>query len=86
MGAPLDKLQYSLKIRNASSSIITIFKGQNFVSYFGSVIWNSVPVELREINSFQVFRSEVNAWRPRNCPRRLCKNYIENLVFVNIAS
>ena len=39
-------------------SINTVFKGQNSISYFGSVIWNSIPAELRRINSFQVFRSE----------------------------
>ena len=59
-------------------SINTVFKGQNSISYFGSVIWNSIPAELRGINSFQVFKSEIKAWRPTNCPCRLCKNYIEN--------
>ena len=68
------------------SSIDTVFKGQNSVSYFRSIIWNSIPVELREINPFQVFKSEMKPWRPTNCPCRLCKKYIENLGFVNIAS
>ena len=68
-------------------SINTVFKGQNTISYLGSVIWNSIPVELREINSFQFFKSEIKALQPTNCPSRLCKNYIEkNLGFVNIAS
>ena len=40
-------------------SINTVFKGQNSISYFGSVIWNSIPAELRRINSFQVFKSEI---------------------------
>ena len=43
-------------------SINTVFKGQNSISYFRSIIWNSIPVELREINSFQVFKSEIKAW------------------------
>ena len=43
-------------------SINTVFKGQNSISYFGSIIWNSIPVELREINLFQVFKSEVKPW------------------------
>ena len=67
-------------------SINTIFKGQNSISFFGSVIWNSIPAELWEINCFQVFISEIKAWRPTNCLCRLCKNYTENLGFVNIAS
>ena len=64
----------------------TVSKGQKSISYFGSVIWNSISAELMEINSFQVFKSEINAWQPTNRPYRLCKNYIENLGFVNIAS
>ena len=74
------------KSRLTVSSINTVFKGQNSMSYFGSVIWNSIPAELRETNSFQVFKSEIKALRPTICPCRLCKNYIENLSFVNIAS
>ena len=42
-------------------SINTVLKGQNSISYFGSVIWKSIPAELREINSFQVFKSEIKA-------------------------
>ena len=68
------------------TSINTVFKGQNSVNYFGSVIWNSIPAELRGINSFQVFKSEIKAWRPTKCHCRICKNYIGNLGFVNIAS
>ena len=57
-------------------SISTVFKGQNYISYFESVIWNSIPGKLREINSFQVFKSEIKAWRPPKFFCRLCKNCI----------
>ena len=79
---------YNLRSRSELTvpSINTVFKGQNSISYFGSVIWNSIPAELRQINSFQVFISEIKAWRPTNYPCRLCKNYIEHLGFANIAS
>ena len=79
---------YNLRSRSELTvpSINTVFKGQNSISYFGSLIWNSIPAKLKEINYFQVFKSEIKAWRPTNCPCRLCKNYVENLGFVNIAS
>ena len=67
-------------------SVSTVIKGQNSISYFGSVIGSSISVELRGINSFQVFKSEIKAWRPTNCLCRLCTNYTENLGFVNISS
>ena len=34
------------------SNINTVFKGQNSISYFGSVIWNSIPFELRKTSSY----------------------------------
>ena len=79
---------YNLRSRSelAVPSITTAFKGKNSISYFGSVIWNTIPAELRQINPFQVFKSEIKAWQPTNCPCRLCKNYTENLCFVNIVS
>ena len=40
-------------------NVNTVFKGQNPISYFGSVIWNSVPFELRKASSYQIFRSEI---------------------------
>ena len=43
-------------------SIKSVFKGQNFIGYFASVIWNSIPAELREIKYFQVFKSEIKTW------------------------
>ena len=42
---------YSLRSKSELTvpSINTAFKGQNSISYFGSVILNSIPVKLREI-------------------------------------
>ena len=67
-------------------NVNTVFKGQNSIRYFGSVIWNSIPFELRKASSYQIFRSEIKRWRPTNCPFRLCKNYIGDLGFTNMCS
>ena len=79
---------YSLRSKSELTvpSINTAFKGQNSISYFGSVVWNSISAELREINFFQVFKSEIKLLQQTNCPCRLSKNYIENLGFVSIPS
>ena len=54
---------YSLRSRSKLTvlRITTVFKGQNSISCFGLVIWNSILAELREIKSFQVFKSEAKA-------------------------
>ena len=79
---------YSLRSKSELTvpSINTAFKGQNSISYFGSVVWNSISAELREINFFQVFKSEIKPLQQTNCPCRLSKNYIEHLGFVSIPS
>ena len=38
------------------ANVSTAVKGQNSVSYFGSVIWNSIPINLRKASSYQIFR------------------------------
>ena len=40
-------------------NVNSVFKGQNYISYFRSVIWNSIPFELRKTSSYQVFRSKI---------------------------
>ena len=76
------RLESELLLSNANSA----FKGQNSISYFGSVIWNSIPFKLRKAGSYQIFRSEIKRWRPTNCPCRLCKNYIGNFLVGQIYS
>ena len=41
------------------SNFNTVFKGQNSISYFGSVMRNSLPAELRKTSSYQIFKSEI---------------------------
>ena len=54
----------------------TVFKGQNYIRYFESVIWKSIPFELRKASPCQIFRLEIKRWWQTNYPCRLCKNYI----------
>ena len=35
-------------------NVNSAFKGQNAISYFGSVKWNSIPFELRKASSYQI--------------------------------
>ena len=81
---------HNYKLRSESELLMpnvnSVFKGQKPISYFRSVIWNSILFELRKACSSQIFRSEIKRWRPTNCPSRLCKSYIGNLGCINISS
>ena len=64
-------------------SISTVSMGENSLRYFGSIIWNSLPLEIRNIQSLPAFKSSIKNWKP-NCLCRLCKVYVSGIGFVSI--
>ena len=54
----------------------------NSLSYFAPKVWNMIPLKIKNINSFQKFKTEVRKWAPENCSCYLCRSYIQNLGFV----
>ena len=42
--------------------ISTVFYGANSIRYFGSVIWNSLPNDLRNICDFDLFKTTMRIW------------------------
>ena len=38
--------------------------GANSIGYFGSVIWNSLPNDLRNICDFDLFKMTIHRWKP----------------------
>ena len=58
--------------------------GLNSRSYFASKVWDMIPLEIKNINSFQKFRTEIRKWAPENCSCYLCRPYLQNLGFVEL--
>ena len=54
-------------------SVNSILKGKNSLRYFGSVIWNSLPIEIREDHSISSFVTKIKQWKPIACPCTICK-------------
>ena len=73
-------VRHNCNHRSESDPLVPNFNtGQNSISYFGSVIRNSLPPELRKASSYQLFKSEIKKCRSINDLCRLCKNYLENV-------
>ena len=51
-------------------SMSSILKRKSSIRYFGSVIWNSLPIEIREDHSISSFVTKVKQWKPFACPSR----------------
>ena len=45
--------------------IMTVNKGQNSLKYDGSVMWNSVPIEIRNSSSLGLFKQNRKRWKPK---------------------
>ena len=49
-------------------SVNSVLKVKNSVRYFGSVVWNSLPIEIREDYSILSFVTKIKQWKPIACP------------------
>ena len=45
-------------------SVNSVLKGKILLSYFGSVIWNSLPIEIKEDRSNLPFEIKIKQWKP----------------------
>ena len=63
--------------------INTVYKGEDSIRYLGPKIWNLIPTNLKHIKSLAKFKEEIRKWIPKDCPCRLCKEYIQGLGYIN---
>ena len=73
-------------LRSQSNFVIpevkTVYKGSNSLRYFGPIIWNLIPKEIKYSDSLDSFIPKIRQWNPNSCPCRLYKHYIFNIGFV----
>ena len=60
----------------------TVYKGSNPIQYFGPIIWNLIPKEMKNCDTLASFISKIRQWRRDACPSRICKNFIPNVGFI----
>ena len=51
-------------------------------SHLGPKLQKLVPNEYKTIESLADFKAKIKPWVPENCPCRLCKTYIHQIVFI----
>ena len=54
--------------------------GSETISSLGPKIWDILPTELKRIVLPTLFKKKIREWAPNNCPCRLCKTYVQNIV------
>ena len=45
-------------------------------------MWNIFPDRLKNANSIEAFKMQIKKWRPEYCPCWFCKDYVQNVDFV----
>jgi len=64
-------------------SVRNVYSGKGSIRYFGPVLWNMIPFEIRNL-SFNDFVSKIKEWKPDKCPCRICCNYIATVGFIEL--
>ena len=57
-------------------SVNSVFKGKNSLRCFGSLIWNSSPIGIREDHSILSFVTKIRQWKPIACSCIICKSFM----------
>ena len=50
-------------------------------SFVGTTIWNSLPGDLKQCKSLELFKSRIKNWIPENCPCKLISNELATSKF-----
>ena len=75
---------YNLRRNNTfeKRQVHSVYHGTESLSFLGPKIWDLVPLELKQLESLEVFKLKIKKWIPFECPCRLCRTYIQQVGFV----
>ena len=68
----------------ASRATNTIHYGLESLSFLRPKIWEMLPLNLKNSDSLDSFKSGITNWRRQECSCRLCKRYIHLVGFAQI--
>ena len=73
-------------LRNQRDFVIPNIKSVNYglesIRFLGIKIWESLPNNLKNKESIESFKMAIKAWKPKSCPCRLCKTYLQNIGYL----
>ena len=60
----------------------SVHKGLESLSYLGPKIWELLPCEIKEKETFLQFKDKIKTSNSQNFPYPLCKIYLQNVSFI----
>ena len=75
---------YNLRRNNTFErcQVHSVYHSTESLSFVGPKIWDLVPVELKQLESLEVFKLKIKKWIPFECPCRLCRTYMQQVGFL----
>ena len=65
-----------------SRNVRTVRYGIEAACSVGPRICKSIPLEIKESTSLQIFKRKIKSRTPKSCPCKLCKNYFQHLGYL----
>ena len=66
-------------------NVRTVSWGTETIAHLSPKIWSLIPADFKTF-SLSKFTNKIRNWTPLKCPCRLCKIYIKDLGFVEVAN
>ena len=63
----------------------TVHYGSESLNFLEPKIWEMLPLDLKNSDSLDSFKSEIKNWPPQDCPCRFDKRYIDQVGFTQIS-
>ena len=73
------RVQYDFQI----PACRTVQNGDHSIRHLGPQIWHSIPTEIKNASSLEVFKDNIKNWKPLLCPCRLCKLYVQGVGYIS---
>ena len=48
------------------------------LSTIGAMLWNDLPVELKNAESLEILKQKIKLWSPNDSPCKICRKFIKN--------
>ena len=56
--------------------------GFETVSTIRAIIWNDLPVELKNVESLKILEQKIKLWSLNDCPCKICRKFIKYLGYI----
>ena len=75
---------YNLRRNNTfeTHEVLSVYHRTEWLSFLGPKIWDLVPVELKQSDTFYSFKLKIRNWVLFEYPCRICKTYIQQVGFL----